>query len=165
MWIVWWFILIILVMILRAILKEPKVITVISNRFKRHLNSTWLFFYILTLIVAFSYIVYEVQHPPTTVAATPGHWVSFRVPGTNMVEPKLIGATTAIVVDEKALKERNLADAIIWFWPIYLIGTFKVSKWALKQKGRDLNWLWLTLLLFPITPLVLSNKCVKSVEP
>ena len=153
MWIIWWFLLFIsfiFVMILRRIFRKSKIIIVLSDWFKRHLNLTWLSFYILTLVVACSYVVYIVQQPPpTTMVATPNHYD---------ISGQWIEGTSTYIIDDKALEARNSDVAILWFWPIYLIGTILISRWVLNQKNRSLHWLWLTLFFLAITPILLSKK-------
>ena len=71
---------------------------------------------------------------------------------------ELIPGKSLLVVDEEKLEARNLGVLIVWFWPVYLTGTILISRWVLKQKNRSLHWLWLTLFLLPITPIILAKK-------
>jgi hypothetical protein len=131
--------------------------------FKMHINWTWVSFYLLILVVAFSAEVYVNINPPTKFT-TNTTYTDLSVTdmygnGETLHMPK---PTLEKVVDEKALQSQYLWVGLLWFWPIYLIGTYKVSKWALIQKGRNLDWLWLTMLLFVFTPLLLSNRSIQQ---
>ena len=139
------------------------------NWLKRHLNWTWFFFYILTLGVAFSVVIYVVRQPPpmTTelVWENMTMYMQETIPNAYMssdgkwhdeirVNKTIVPSQYArTVIDEDAVRIRYL-----WFWPVYFIGVYFITRWVLRQKSRNRHWLWLTLLLFVFTPLILSNK-------
>jgi hypothetical protein len=143
--------------------------------FKKHLNWTWFLFYLVTLIVTSAIVMYIDSLPqPTIVILTwenttittqrivphfaqtaDGKWLDF----IDTEKKEVPVQHSKIVVDEDAVRVRRY-----WGYPIYFIGVFIVSIWILKQKGRNLNWLWLTILLFVFTPMILSNKSEQRKE-
>ncbi len=146
-----------------------------TNWFKRHLNWTWLFIYLLTLVVAAQCVLFVNSLPPpmkmqyTTENITvydntimKGKGI-LRADGTygDVIFPTK--KEIPIQKMERGIDEEGIKVRLnLWYWPIYLIGTFLISIWVLKQKGRSLYWLWLTLLLIGFTPLLLSNKHAKK---
>ena len=82
MWILGWVILVIVfifISILRVTLKETKIIIIISNWFKQHLNWTWVMFYLLTIILAFSVVVPTVLQPPPHIPHSYEAWTRYTV--------------------------------------------------------------------------------------
>lgn len=171
--IIWWIILGIVFFYLKRqwdTHKESKQNIKVLNWFRQHLNWIWVLFFVLTIALAFSMEVYTILTP--RMAARPmERTADTEVPvysidkqgnkyiiGYEVNPGRFIEGSGGLVVDEKELQSRSFWVVYLWFCPIYITGTIWVSKWALKQKNRNLNWLWLTILLLPITPLILSNK-------
>jgi len=149
--------------------------------FRSHLNWTWIIWYVLILCLAYSRVIYMTQQPLPMMKSldVSGHFESTpplqlytfdsqgkQIPAETITMPKKwVDDPPRYVVDKDALQVRNISVALFWFWPIYLLGTILVSSWVLKQKRQSLKWLWLTMLVFPITPLVLSKKNLTVSEP
>jgi hypothetical protein len=116
-------------------------------------------------------VFYVVNKPkPMTTVYSVGHYeyekveiatiesmIPYKESITYSYVPKFIEGESNIVIDEEKVANERFDVCIFWFWPVYFIGLNLSGKWALKNKNRNLHWLWLTNLI-PLIPLVLDNR-------
>jgi hypothetical protein len=119
--------------------------------FRRHLNVAWLLGYIVTIVVAF------ICCPSAWEWLTP--WMEEI--GQKVTLGGLLQMAIPVIIPPFILVniwgKKTTLEALL-FWIVYLVCTLIINRWVLKEKGRSLWWLWVTMLLFTITPLILGNK-------
>jgi hypothetical protein len=136
-----------------------------KNWFVKHINLTWAIFYTLTLILALYNVVnVELMDKPTKSIYhnEPKEIQIYRGDGSVDMTVSVPNMVSKKVIDEDAIKNRRFAVGLFWFWPIYIIGWFLTTKWALRHKNQGLGWMWLAFI-FPIIVLILKdNRLLKS---
>ena len=140
--------------------------------FKRHLNWTWLFVALLApqlgLAIAAKFLA--LVAPLTLVSAL------FAAAGGNFNQgigdlALIVGSfvmTPVLVLSHLSgcIGEREYANAIslsflregnnaVYFFIWFML---PINAWILKQKGRNLHWLWLAFFFVPYISLILRNK-------
>ena len=122
----------------------------------RHTSIVWIASYILILVVAFSMTKVVNDLPDMTMPESSPTSITITAPDGTSIVHTLPGVK--MVTDETATHNRELNVCLLWFWPIYFIWTYKVTKWVLDTKGIKHKWLWAAMLILPLVPLMYTDK-------
>ena len=142
------------------------------NWFKRHLNWTWLFVALLApqlglaIAAKFLAVVAPLTFASALFAAAGGNF-NQGIGDLALIVGSLV-ATPVLAIGGLGgcIGERRYADAIslsflregnnaVYFFIWFML---PINAWILKQKGRNLHWLWLAFFFVPYISVILGNK-------
>jgi len=123
---------------------------------KKHINWTWCGLYIVTLLIAFSMMEVVMNLPPITSASiVEEHTTLYSDNGSHVDVPFTHGV---VEEDKESTDNRNKLESALWFYPLYWIGSYKATKWALDTKKVSLIGVWIISLFVPFIVLFLKGN-------
>lgn len=127
----------------------------VRNWSNRHINWSWCLLYIVVVLLSFSMLKVVVDRPPVTHYVSSVH--STLIPDEDSYRYVDIPVKT-LEKDDESTNNRNKVESVLWFYPVYWIGSFKATKWALDAKHISIPGTWILALIFPFIVLLVDRR-------